>query len=137
AYPQEAPPRPAGIERNVVLTLWDWADPKHYLHDVVSTDRRDPTVNAHGPVYGALELSGDYIPVVDPRTPEASRIPLSPRDPATEPTSPDMPQPSPYWGDEVLWTSKTNVHNPMLDHKGRVWLTATVRPPDNPDYCKE
>ncbi len=136
AYPKEAPPRPAGLERNVVITLWDWADPKHYLHDVVSTDRRDPTVNAYGPVYGALELSGDYIPVVDPRTHEASRVPLEPRDPATSPTSPDMPQPSPYWGDEVLWTSKTNVHNPMLDHKGRVWLTATVRPADNPAFCK-
>ncbi len=134
--PQQ-PPRPAGLERNVVITQWDWADPKHYLHDVVSTDRRDPTVNANGPVYGALELSGDYIPVVDPRTHEARRIPLTPRDPATQPTSPDMPQPSPYWGNDVLWTSRTNVHNPMLDHLGRVWLTATVRPPDNPDFCKE
>ena len=23
--------------------MWDWADPKAYLHDVVSTDRRNPT----------------------------------------------------------------------------------------------
>ena len=38
-----APPRPQGIERNVVITMWDWADPKAYLHDVVSTDRRNPT----------------------------------------------------------------------------------------------
>ena len=52
-----APPRPQGIERNVVITMWDWADPMAYLHDVVSTDRRNPTVNANGPVYGALELS--------------------------------------------------------------------------------
>ena len=42
-YPREAPPRPSGVERNVVLTMWDWADPTDYLHDVVSTDRRDPT----------------------------------------------------------------------------------------------
>ena len=28
-----APPRPQGIERNVVITQWDWADPKAYLHD--------------------------------------------------------------------------------------------------------
>ena len=39
-----------------------------------------------------------------------------------------MPEPSPYWADEPIWTSKNNVHNPMLDHKGRVWLTSTVRP---------
>ena len=25
------PPRPQGIERNVVITLWDWAGPKDYL----------------------------------------------------------------------------------------------------------
>ena len=38
-----APPRPQGLERNVVITEWDWADPKAYLHDEVSTDRRNPT----------------------------------------------------------------------------------------------
>ena len=61
-----APPRPQGIERNVVITQWDWADPKAYLHDEVSTDRRNPTVNANGLIYGALELSADYLPVLDP-----------------------------------------------------------------------
>ncbi len=131
------PPRPQGLERNVVITQWDWADPKHYLHDEVSTDRRNPTVNANGPLFGALELSADYIPVLDPKTHTASRIPLTVRDPNTPPTPPDMAQPSPYWGSEVLWHSKNNVHNPMLDHLGRVWLTSTVRPADNPDFCKE
>ena len=63
-----APPRPQGVERNVVITLWDWADPKAYLHDVVSTDRRKPTLNANGLLYGALELSADYMPVLDPKT---------------------------------------------------------------------
>jgi hypothetical protein len=48
-----------------------------------------------------------------------------------------MPAPSPYWGDEVLWDSRTNVHNPMMDHRGRVWITAAVRPPENPDFCLE
>lgn len=132
-----APPRPQGIERNVVITMWDWADPTDYLHDVVSTDRRNPTVNAYGPVYGALELSADYIPVLDPRTHTASRIPIAPRDPATPRTPPDMPAPSPYWGDSVLWDSQTNVHNPMIDSEGRVWLTARVRPNANPPVCRE
>lgn len=134
----EEPPRPKGIERNVVITQWDWADPKAYLHDVVSTDRRNPTVNANGPVYGALEVSADYLPVLDPVNHDTSRVPLTVRDPNTQPASgPDMPEPSPYWGDEPIWNSKTNVHNPMFDDKGNVWLTATVRPPDNPDFCKE
>jgi hypothetical protein len=132
-----APPRPQGLERNVVVTEWDWADPKAYLHDEVSTDRRDPTKNPNGLIYGALELSADYLPVLDPVGHEAGKVMLSVRDPNTPPTSPKMPAPSPYWGDDVLWTSKNNVHNPMLDEKGRVWLTSAVRPPDNPAYCKE
>ena len=41
--------------------MWDWADPKVYLHDAISSDKRNPTVNANGPIYGALEESGDYL----------------------------------------------------------------------------
>ncbi len=132
-----APPRPQGIERNVVITMWDWADPQAYLHDIVSTDRRNPTVNAFGPVYGALELSADYIPVLDPMTHTASRIPIAPRDPNTPRPSLNMAAPSPYWGDEPIWTSQMNVHNPMIDAEGRVWLTARVRPSANPDVCRD
>jgi hypothetical protein len=132
-----APPRPQGIERNVVITIWDWADPKAYLHDLVSTDRRNPTLNPNGLLYGALELSADYLPVLDPINHRASQVPLTVRDPNTPPTSPLMVQPSPYWGSEPIWTSKNNVHNPMFDHRGRVWITSAVRPPDNPAPCKE
>lgn len=132
-----APPRPQGIERNVVITQWDWADPKAYLHDLVTTDRRKPTINPNGKMYGALELSADYLPVLDPMKHEASRVPLTVRDPATQPASnQDSDQPSPYWGNEPIWTSKNNVHNPMLDERGRVWLTSAVRPSDNPAFCK-
>ena len=132
-----APARPQGVERNAVITMWDWADPKSYLHDVVSTDRRKPTVNANGLLYGALELSSDYVPVLDPVKNTIDRIPLSVRDPNTPPTSPKMPAPSPYWGEEVIWTSKNNVHNPMLDEKGRLWLTSAVRVPETPAFCRQ
>ena len=50
--PKEVPPRPQGVERNVVLTVWDWAGEKVYLHDEVASDRRNPTVNANGPILG-------------------------------------------------------------------------------------
>jgi len=53
--PSAAPSRPQGKERDVVVTMWDWADPKVYLHDDISSDKRNPTVNANGPIYGALE----------------------------------------------------------------------------------
>jgi hypothetical protein len=131
-----APPRPQGLERNVVITEWDWADPKAYLHDEVSTDRRNPSINANGLIYGALELSADYLPVLDPVRHTTSQVKLTVRDPNTPPTSPTMLQPSPYWGQEVIWTSKNNVHNPMFDEKGRMWITSAVRPPENPAFCK-
>ena len=41
--PFAKPQRPQGIERNVVVTMWDWSTPKHYLHDGISTDKRKPT----------------------------------------------------------------------------------------------
>jgi hypothetical protein len=133
-----APPRPQGLERNVVITEWDWADPRVYLHDEVSTDRRNPTLNANGLIYGALELSGDYLPVLDPVHNTISQVKLTVRDEATQPAQgPVMLQPSPYFEKEVIWTSRNNVHNPMFDEKGRVWITSAVRPPDNPAFCKE
>ena len=133
-----APPRPQGLERNVVVTEWDWADPKAYLHDEVSTDRRNPRLNANGLLYGSLELSADYLPVLDPMRHTATQVRLTVRDPQTAPAAgAEMPQPSPYWGDEVIWNSKNNVHNPMMDAQGRVWITSTVRPSANPDYCKQ
>src|SRR5688572_19033726 len=66
ALPSWKPPRPVGIERNVVVTIRDWMEPKNYVHDLTTTDWRNPTVNAYGPIYGAPELSTDDYPVLDP-----------------------------------------------------------------------
>jgi hypothetical protein len=131
-----APPRPQGVERNLVITEWDWATPKAYLHDEIATDKRNPTVNANGLLYGAPELSTDDIPVLDPVHHTVSHVKMLVRDPKTE--APGKPlQASPYWGDEAIWTSQANMHNPMFDEKGRVWFTSVIRPPDNPAFCKE
>ncbi len=133
-----APKRPQGLERNVVITQWDWADPKAYLHDLVTTDRRNPTVNANGLIYGSTELSTDYLPVLDPVHHTTSRVPLTVRDPATRPAAAqEKPAASAYWGDEIIWTSKANVHNPMFDGEGRLWITATVRPSGNPAVFRQ
>ena len=133
-----APPRPQGVERNVVVTLWDWATPTEYFHDEIATDRRNPTVNANGPIYGVHEHSSNSLSVLDPVTHTASQLTIPVRDPNTPISSAQtMLQPSPYWGDELLWNSQANAHNPMFDHKGRVWLTSKVRPNDAPAFCKE
>jgi len=133
--PAQTPPRPQGLERNVVITQWDWADPKAYLHDSISTDKRNPSVNANGLLYGSPEESRDYLPVLDPVKNTISRVTVPFRDPAT-PGQPKPVQPSPIWGDEAIWDSHTSVHNPMFDQRGRLWYTGRIRPNANPDYCK-
>src|SRR5580693_777650 len=45
--------------------------------------------------------------------------------------------PSAYWRDRQIWDTRVNNHNMMVDRKGRVWLTASVRGLDNPAFCKE
>jgi streptogramin lyase len=141
--PFAKPVRPQGIERNIVVTLRDWHNPKQYLHDLISTDKRYPTVNGYGPLYGSSEHAGNDMPILDPVKNVASNFVL--------PTTDDMPLalgpgnagsvhalgPSAYWGMEDIWDSKANNHNSMLDRKGRVWLAATGHKPDNPDFCKK
>ena len=135
--PAAIPMRPQGVERNVVITLWDWAGPKDYLHDEISTDKRNPTVNANGLIFGATEESTDLFPVLDPINHKATQVKMSVRDPKTPSSKDNATAPSPYWGDEIIWDSKTSMHNPMFDEKGRVWFTSRVRSPDNPAFCKK
>ena len=135
--PKSKPTRPEGLERNIVVTVWDWSNAKAYLHDEIATDKRKPTINANGPIYGATELSTDLVPVLDPVRHRAWEIKHPVRDPSTPSARTDALTPSPYWGAEPIWDSQSNQHNPMLDEKARVWFTARVRPPDNPAFCKK
>jgi hypothetical protein len=142
--PKHKPQRPAGLERNVVVTTWDWSTPDKYLHDLISSDRRNPTVNANGKLYGAPEYSTDMMPILDPKTHTVSYFKMPVADPnmpvslgpghagAVKPTTP-----SAYWGDQVLWDTRANQHNAMFDKQGRVWLAANVRGMDNPAWCKK
>jgi hypothetical protein len=142
--PHAKPTRPQGLERNIVVTTWDWGEPKRYLHDLIASDRRQPTVNANGPVFGSPEYSTDNYPILDPKTHKVTFFKAPVRD-AEMPESlgPGHAasikplQASPYWGDEKLWDTRANNHNGMLDKKGRVWFAANVRGMNNPDFCKK
>ena len=142
--PRAKPTRPQGLERNIVVTTWDWGEPKRYLHDLIASDRRRPTINANGPVFGSPEYSTDNYPILDPKTHKVTFFKAPVRD-AEMPESlgPGHAasikplQASPYWGDEKLWDTRANNHNGMLDSKGRVWFAANVRGMNNPDFCKK
>ena len=142
--PKSKPTRPQGLERNIVVTWWEWGTEKQYLHDLIASDRRYPTVNAYGPLFGSPEYSTDNMPILDPKTHQVTAFKMPVRDP-------NMPEalgpghaaslkplaPSPYWGDEQIWDTRANNHNGMFDKQGRVWFAATVRGMDNPDFCKK
>jgi len=134
------PPRPAGMERNVVLTLWDVAGPKTFLHSEVSTNRWNPRVNPNGPVYNGDWSGGDLV-AVDPQENTASTIPIPLPHEADRKTMPTwspkaLTAPSPYWGDEVLWDDPLNPKNTQIDRAGRLWVSVENRPPEAPNFCK-
>ena len=110
---------------------------------MISTDKRQPTVNANGKLYGSPEYSTDELPMLDPTTNTVTYfrapvrdpgMPLSLGDGHAATVKPEMP--SAYWGDRQIWDTRVNNHNMMIDRKGRVWLTASVRGLDNPAFCK-
>src|SRR5687767_135992 len=61
-----APPRPQGVERNVVVSLWDWSDDRGFVHDTISTDKRNPTLNPNGLVYSISRFSAPEMNILDP-----------------------------------------------------------------------
>ena len=135
-----APPRPRGVERNLVLTMWEWAGETSYVHDEVTTDKRQPTVNAGGLVYG-VSITEDTLVVTDTARHRSTELAIPLREPVEMvpsmfPTAPGF-EPSPYWGDQIIFDAPANPHNPMMDARGRVWMTSTIRRRDNPDWCKE
>jgi hypothetical protein len=135
--PTATPARPQGRERNIVITMWDWADQKTYAHDSIATDKRNPTVNANGPIYGALEESADYMPTIDPTRNVAGQVKLTVRDPKTPSAANNIPpQPSPYWGEEAIWTSQTSTHSFAMDRQSRVWAASRIRQNQTLPWCQ-
>src|SRR5262249_52315305 len=108
--PSAKPSRPEGVERNVVISMWEGSTPKAYLHDAISTDKRNPRVNANGLVYGSPEESTDMVPVLNPLTNTASQIKHPFRAPDTPSSLTLAHGRSPYWGEESIWDGHTSIH---------------------------
>ena len=141
--PFARPQRPQGVERNIVVTLRDWMNEKQYLHDLISSDRRNPTVNAYGLLYGSPEYSSDMMPILDPVKNVATTFRMPVRDEEMplslgpgHAAALDAAQPSPYWGSERIWETRANNHNSMFGRDGKLWLAATIRTPENPAFCR-
>ena len=132
AYP-ETPPRPAGVERNLVISMWDWALPTSRRSDAAGTDERTPTLNANGPIYGAMQ-SSDILAVLDPRTNTTTEIKIPSNGPVLDANTPR----SPVWADEKIWKRQSDPRSVAMDAKGRVFVTARIRDPkQQPAYCTD
>ncbi len=130
----EAPPRPTGIERNLVVTQWAWGDLYAYAHDQIATDKRNPRLYPDGKIWG-VDLGNDRLLSVDPTTNEADELHV--------PTVGGFATP---WGKQVngfkslgdpapggttahpdAYDNPANPHNPMMDDTGKVWITTQIR----------
>jgi hypothetical protein len=118
-----APLRPAGVERNVVITARNMGGGR-FLHDSSATDKRNPTVNAGGPIYGYGTFSG-MIMALDPQTGKEEQFKL--RDAKGN------------------YFKNAHPHTGTMDGKGRVWMADMVQfggasldtTGDNPAYCTD
>ena len=128
-----------------MITSWEWSTPDKYLHDLISSDRRNPTVNAYGPLYGSPEYSTDNMPILDPKTNKVSFFKMPVRDPEMPESLGSRPcrqreaagSRRPIGARKRLWDTRANNHNSMFDKKGRVWLSATVRGMRQPGVLQE
>lgn len=160
--PAEAPPRPQGIERNMVITQWEFGDEFTYAHDEIATDKRDPTLNADGRVW-AVDLGNDRLFSVDPVTNAVDEYDVPTRDGFDTPWcnqtfqvagmveggaepiksgfgSLGCPTDDGTTAFEGAYDNPANPHNPMMDEKGNVWMTSQIRrewAEDSPEWCKD
>jgi hypothetical protein len=132
--PKAAPPRPSGVERNVVITEWDWGTARDGRSDNAASDTRDARVNGNGKVYGASEMT-DNLTVLDPVANSMTNIRVpSEATPLNMPFN-ASPTPSPVWGPSA-WSRSGDPRSVAIDTRGRVWVA--VRGRDNqkqPAWC--
>jgi hypothetical protein len=125
-----APPRPTGIERNVVVSQWDWGFPESFVHDLISTDKRNPTLYPNGKVYGVDRTGGGRLLVLDPVKNTVAWLQVEPRDKShgyslTKDYYHGAEENQAYTGEDAEWMASP--HNPMFDENGRVWMTTQIR----------
>ena len=133
------PPRPAGIERNLVVTMWDVSNHIPFMHDVVSTDKRNPRLNPRGPVYG-VEFHNDGLVVLDPEkhTERTITIPAQIEKSKMRSFTPlTMDNPALNFGEEIVIRDHSNPNHLTMDAQGRIWMSAAVNVTATPAFCRK
>lgn len=150
----KTPPRPRGIERNMVITQWDWGNKFTYAHDEIATDKNNPRRNANGPVWG-VDIGNDYLLRTDPIKNTSTKIKVPTLNGFSTPWADQTSAPGRPGGFSSLgapataaggvsaypgaYNNPANPHNPMMDAKGRIWITTQIRrewQEDIPAFCR-
>ena len=132
--PAVAPPRPAGVERNLVVTLWDWGSEIDGRSDNVAGDTRNPTANANGPIYGVAEMT-DSLTMLDPVTHTVKNIKVQTPAPVLVSGFNAAPNASPFFG-ENIWKRAADVRSSAVDANGRLWIAVRLREVQTqPSFC--
>ena len=138
--PKQKPERPKGVERNLVVTIWDWGRSTMYMHDLITTDKRNPTVNGYGYMAGAMEVSTDWAPFLDPKNNVSweKRMPMLSYEAPTSATENAVNAASQTFGMRQIWKTHVNAHTNMMDQDRRTYWTASVRPQwEQPAFCTD
>jgi hypothetical protein len=142
----DAPPRPQGNERNVVLTVWDVGTQTSFVHDIISTDKRKPTLNPNGLIFG-VDYHNGLLVIADPVKHTNEVVPFPTRDdkrimgnPAFgAPNNRVQEVPSAYWT-AAEFNPRDDASNPnslTADELGRVWVASGIRARENPEVCQD
>ena len=126
----EAPPRPAGIERNIVVTEWQWGRADSYIHDEISTDKRQPTLYPYGNIWG-VDFGQDLLWALDPKTHRVSSYKVPTTNVLARPPAPPR---------GVVYNNPANPHVPTMDATGKVWIAAQTRRErreDSPSWVRD
>ena len=119
--------------------MWDVSNQIPFMHDVVSTDKRNPRVNGGGLVYG-VEFHNDGLVALDPLEHTETTIPIPAQiDKAKMRTFTPltMDNPSLNFGDDIVIRDASNPNHLTMDTQGRVWISAAVNVTATPAFCRQ
>jgi hypothetical protein len=116
--------------------MWDWGGPATFAHDELTTDKRNPTANAYGPIYGVIGKR--RLPDDRSARSHGDRAADSGRSITKVPPGQGAVDAGalPYWGEQLYWSDPGHHEPAAMDSKGRVWMSSRFRLPENqPAFC--
>jgi len=132
--PKVAPPRPSGVERNLVITHWDWGSETDGRTDMAAADARNARINSNGPVFGVAEMT-DSLTILDPLEHRASVVKAPSKASVLVSGFNAAPTPSPFYGPDI-WRRSADVRSLAVDGRGRAWMALRNRTnAEQPAFC--